>query len=81
MKSVLNYTGCRETNLTASDKSVPRRKDSVEVHHLRYGYDEGFSFYVFRKNVKTPLMVLPAMSKLSVNKCHNYGSDFDKTLC
>jgi hypothetical protein len=60
VKSVLDYTDCRETNLIARDKSVPRRKDSVELHHLRYGYDEGFSFYVFLKNVKMP--VLPAMS-------------------
>lgn len=47
MKSVLDYTDCRETNQRASDKSVSRRKDSVELHLLRYGYGEGFSFYVF----------------------------------
>jgi hypothetical protein len=62
LKSVLDYTDCRETILTASVKSVTLRKGSVELHHLRYGYDEEFSFYLFLKNVKTPLMVLTAMS-------------------
>lgn len=61
MKSVSDYTDCREINLTESDKSVTRHKDSAELHRLRYGYDEGFSFYVFLKNIKTPLVVLPAM--------------------